>query len=193
MAAPIARPTKGMKNSSPNSMPQNAPLTAPSAAVGASWRVFGFFLSAGQVTTAPSRIWILSALRVELLDCLGPNIVAHHPAHRDHPDRRLEHGLEKGRRAERDLPAARKAQQRDRLAAAEKVAAGSPGPLPHIHRRHDEAFYVLEGELTVRVGTRTVTAPAGSFVLVLMSLLAESGLNRAAALMLSRATAPFRS
>lgn len=42
----------------------------------------------------------------------------------------------------------------------------SPGPRPHIHHRHDEAFYVLEGELTVRVGARTITAPAGSFVLV---------------------------
>lgn len=46
------------------------------------------------------------------------------------------------------------------------MPAGSPGPLPHLHRRHDEAFYVLEGELTVRIGTQTVAAPAGSFVLV---------------------------
>src|SRR5690348_16978394 len=46
------------------------------------------------------------------------------------------------------------------------VPAGSPGPLPHIHRNHDEAFYVLEGELTIRIGPRTITAPAGSFVVV---------------------------
>ncbi len=46
------------------------------------------------------------------------------------------------------------------------IPAGSPGPRPHIHRDHEEAFYVLEGELTVRVGTRTLTAPAGSFVVV---------------------------
>jgi quercetin dioxygenase-like cupin family protein len=46
------------------------------------------------------------------------------------------------------------------------IPAGSPGPRPHIHRDHEEAFYVLEGELTVRVGTRTITAPAGSFVMV---------------------------
>ena len=44
------------------------------------------------------------------------------------------------------------------------IPAGSPGPRPHIHRHHEEAFYVLEGELTVRVGTRTISAPAGSFV-----------------------------
>lgn len=43
---------------------------------------------------------------------------------------------------------------------------GSPGPRPHLHRRHDEAFYVLEGTLAVRVGAHTRTAPAGSFVVV---------------------------
>jgi quercetin dioxygenase-like cupin family protein len=42
----------------------------------------------------------------------------------------------------------------------------SPGPRPHIHRYHEEAFYVLEGELTMRVGRRTISAPAGSFVVV---------------------------
>jgi quercetin dioxygenase-like cupin family protein len=46
------------------------------------------------------------------------------------------------------------------------IPAGSPGPRPRIYRRHEEAFYVLEGELTVRVGQRTITAPAGSFVVV---------------------------
>lgn len=46
------------------------------------------------------------------------------------------------------------------------IPPGSPGPKPHLHRDHDEAFYVLEGELTVRTGPRTITAPAGSFVVV---------------------------
>jgi len=46
------------------------------------------------------------------------------------------------------------------------IPPGSPGPRPHIHRIHEEAFYVLEGELTVRAGARTITAPAGSFVVV---------------------------
>jgi quercetin dioxygenase-like cupin family protein len=46
------------------------------------------------------------------------------------------------------------------------IPPGSPGPRPHIHRYHDEAFYVLEGELTVRVGPRKITAPVGSFVVV---------------------------
>jgi quercetin dioxygenase-like cupin family protein len=40
------------------------------------------------------------------------------------------------------------------------------GPRPHIHHRHDEAFYVLDGVLTVYIGIDTITATAGSFVLV---------------------------
>ncbi len=46
------------------------------------------------------------------------------------------------------------------------IPAGSPGPLPHLHRDHEETFYVLEGELTVRVGDRSITAPVGSFVVI---------------------------
>jgi mannose-6-phosphate isomerase-like protein (cupin superfamily) len=46
------------------------------------------------------------------------------------------------------------------------IPAGSPGPLPHLHRDHEETFYVLEGELTVRVGERRITAPVGSFVVI---------------------------
>jgi RimJ/RimL family protein N-acetyltransferase/quercetin dioxygenase-like cupin family protein len=46
------------------------------------------------------------------------------------------------------------------------IPAGSPGPLPHLHRNHEETFYVLEGELTVRVGERKITAPVGSFVVI---------------------------
>ncbi|MBI4200929.1 MAG: cupin domain-containing protein [Chloroflexi bacterium] len=41
------------------------------------------------------------------------------------------------------------------------------GQLPtHVHRQFDEAIYVLEGELTVRVGDRTVTVSTGSFAFV---------------------------
>src|SRR3712207_2700516 len=46
------------------------------------------------------------------------------------------------------------------------IPAGSPGPRPHIHRDHEEAFYVLEAELTMRVRPRTITAPAGSCMVV---------------------------
>ncbi|MGN6170639.1 MAG: cupin domain-containing protein, partial [Solirubrobacteraceae bacterium] len=40
---------------------------------------------------------------------------------------------------------------------------GSGSPL-HIHRREDEWFYVIEGELTLWVGGEVIVAPAGSFV-----------------------------
>ena len=40
------------------------------------------------------------------------------------------------------------------------------GPPPHIHATEEEAFYVLEGELNVLVGERTIKATAGAFVLV---------------------------
>jgi mannose-6-phosphate isomerase-like protein (cupin superfamily) len=40
--------------------------------------------------------------------------------------------------------------------------AGSSPPL-HIHHREDEAFWLLEGALTVRCGDRTFSVEAGSF------------------------------
>jgi quercetin dioxygenase-like cupin family protein len=46
------------------------------------------------------------------------------------------------------------------------VPAPSSGPPPHVHRGEDEAFYVLEGEITVLIGERTMTAAAGSFAFI---------------------------
>ena len=46
------------------------------------------------------------------------------------------------------------------------IPAGSPGPLPHLHHDHEETFYVLEGELTVRMGGCKIAAPVGSFVVI---------------------------
>lgn len=37
---------------------------------------------------------------------------------------------------------------------------------PHLHLKDDEAWYVLEGTLIVRVGDEDVTVPAGSSVIV---------------------------
>jgi quercetin dioxygenase-like cupin family protein len=52
------------------------------------------------------------------------------------------------------------------LEAFEAVFSPS-GQLPtHVHRQFDEAIYVLEGELTIRVGDRTVTMRAGSLAFV---------------------------
>jgi quercetin dioxygenase-like cupin family protein len=38
------------------------------------------------------------------------------------------------------------------------------GPPPHIHHHEEEQFYMLEGELTFRVGDQTMRAAAGDFV-----------------------------
>ena len=38
------------------------------------------------------------------------------------------------------------------------------GPPPHIHHREDEAFYILEGEITFLLGDQKVVASAGSFI-----------------------------
>jgi mannose-6-phosphate isomerase-like protein (cupin superfamily) len=37
---------------------------------------------------------------------------------------------------------------------------------PHVHREEDDAFYILEGELTFVFGDEQVAAPPGTFVLV---------------------------
>lgn len=44
-----------------------------------------------------------------------------------------------------------------------RLAPGAEGPPPHYHERMCDAFYVLEGVLTLRVGDRVEEAPAGSF------------------------------
>jgi quercetin dioxygenase-like cupin family protein len=46
----------------------------------------------------------------------------------------------------------------------ESVLARGAEPPPHVHHREDESFFVLEGDLTVRVGDDTFNAAAGSFV-----------------------------
>jgi mannose-6-phosphate isomerase-like protein (cupin superfamily) len=42
----------------------------------------------------------------------------------------------------------------------------SNGPRLHVHHDADEAFYVLDGELTIRVGDVEQRAPAGALILV---------------------------
>lgn len=44
--------------------------------------------------------------------------------------------------------------------------AGARGPLPHVHHRTEEAFYILEGEAVIQYADQTVHASAGSFVLI---------------------------
>jgi mannose-6-phosphate isomerase-like protein (cupin superfamily) len=37
---------------------------------------------------------------------------------------------------------------------------------PHVHAEEDDAFYILEGEMTFVLGDEEVAAPPGTFVLV---------------------------
>jgi quercetin dioxygenase-like cupin family protein len=46
----------------------------------------------------------------------------------------------------------------------EEVLPRGAEPPPHVHRREDEAFFVLAGSLTVRVGDEILPATPGSFV-----------------------------
>jgi mannose-6-phosphate isomerase-like protein (cupin superfamily) len=45
-----------------------------------------------------------------------------------------------------------------------QAPAGFGGPPPHTHPGFDEAWYVLEGELTMTVGDQQLAAPAGTFL-----------------------------
>jgi quercetin dioxygenase-like cupin family protein len=46
----------------------------------------------------------------------------------------------------------------------EEVLNKAAEPPPHVHHREDEAFYVLDGELTIRVGDEIFRATRGAFV-----------------------------
>jgi mannose-6-phosphate isomerase-like protein (cupin superfamily) len=46
------------------------------------------------------------------------------------------------------------------------MAPGRDGPPIHDHRNEDDAFYVLDGELTFQVEGEEILAVAGTFVLV---------------------------
>jgi len=46
----------------------------------------------------------------------------------------------------------------------ESVMAKGDEPPPHVHHREDESFFVLEGDLTVRVGDDVFSASPGAFV-----------------------------
>jgi mannose-6-phosphate isomerase-like protein (cupin superfamily) len=52
------------------------------------------------------------------------------------------------------------------LAEFEVPPQGHYAPHFHIHHAHEEGFYILEGELEFVVGTQTVRAGQGAFVMV---------------------------
>ena len=46
------------------------------------------------------------------------------------------------------------------------MAAGADGPDSHVHADEDDAFYILDGELTFLLDEGELAAPEGTFVLV---------------------------
>lgn len=50
------------------------------------------------------------------------------------------------------------------FALAEGTVPRGAEPPPHTHTREDEAFYILEGEMSLRVGGQTVEAGPGDYV-----------------------------
>jgi mannose-6-phosphate isomerase-like protein (cupin superfamily) len=52
------------------------------------------------------------------------------------------------------------------LTVLENIIAPNDGPPLHLHESEDEAWYVLEGQLRFKLGTRISSASTGSFIFV---------------------------
>jgi len=51
------------------------------------------------------------------------------------------------------------------LLSETSLTSGARGAAPHIHRKHADAFYVLEGEVEFHVGDEVVSAAPDTYVL----------------------------
>jgi quercetin dioxygenase-like cupin family protein len=58
----------------------------------------------------------------------------------------------------------------DRLSILEAIVTRTSEPRRHIHHREDEAFYVLDGQLSFHVGDAVLTAVAGSLAFAPMGI-----------------------
>ena len=47
-----------------------------------------------------------------------------------------------------------------------EVVVTGEGPPQHIHKAEEEAFYVLEGAVNIKIGEQTISGTVGSFVLI---------------------------
>ena len=45
----------------------------------------------------------------------------------------------------------------------EAIVPPGGGPPPHVHSREEEAFYILDGEITFHIGEKRIVATAGMF------------------------------
>jgi quercetin dioxygenase-like cupin family protein len=57
-----------------------------------------------------------------------------------------------------------------RLSILEAVVTRTAEPRRHIHHREDEAFYILEGQLSLHVGETVLTAAAGALAFAPMGI-----------------------
>lgn len=55
------------------------------------------------------------------------------------------------------------AETNGKYATWEAIVPPGGGPPPHVHSREEESFYVLEGEITFRVGEQRIVAGPGDF------------------------------
>lgn len=46
------------------------------------------------------------------------------------------------------------------------LPAGFGGPPPHVHRKFEHAWYILEGQIQIQLNEQTVTAGQGAFIFV---------------------------
>ena len=51
-----------------------------------------------------------------------------------------------------------------KYATFEAIVPPGSGPPPHIHRREEESFFVLEGEMTFQLGEKRIVAKQGTFL-----------------------------
>jgi quercetin dioxygenase-like cupin family protein len=58
------------------------------------------------------------------------------------------------------------ADTRNAFTVIEAECPAGSGPQPHIHHDEEEAFYLLEGELSITCGEQTWTATPGAFALL---------------------------
>jgi len=56
-------------------------------------------------------------------------------------------------------------------AQIEALVPPGGGPPPHIHTREEESFYVMEGEITITLGSERIVATAGMFANVAVGTL----------------------
>jgi mannose-6-phosphate isomerase-like protein (cupin superfamily) len=82
------------------------------------------------------------------------------------PDRAPRFSGPQGREADFTEILATHEQTGGTLGLFRQTIAPNSGPPTHIHQNEDEFFYVVSGEFSIKVGERTVSAPARSVVFV---------------------------